>query len=121
MRLQQVDRQLSLQYADVVENRLRCLPWKPDNVACKNNRACLLPRQQHLAILRNLVLLLLRAQQASGIDAFKPDEYSAHTGASSFLNKLGEPVTHGVYLDHELNVQLFLFAHPDQAVEDLFP
>src|SRR4029077_18652884 len=67
------------------------------------------------------VLLFPGSEQGVGINAFEADEDARHSGAACLLDEMGKAVAHGVDLYYELDVQLFLLAHGDEAVENLFP
>src|SRR5260370_14999836 len=119
--LHQVDRELAMDNLDIAQNRFRRIAWEPDDITRDNGGADVLPLQQHLAILSDLVLLLLGAHQVVGIDAFESDEYAHDAGPSGLLDKVWKPVTHRIHLDHELDVQLVLFTQLDQPVENALP
>ena len=51
----------------------------------------------------------------------RPMKTRAHSGAARLLDEVRQAMAHGVDLNDELDVQLLLLAHGDQAVEDLFP
>ena len=80
-----------------------------------------LPLQNHLTVFGDPVLLLLSAHQTVGIDGFQADKHAYDTSAFGLLNELRQPVTHGVHLDDELDVEFLIFAQVDQPVEDRFP
>ena len=61
------------------------------------------------------------SEQRVGIDAFEADEDARDSGAAGLLDEMRQAVAHGVDLNDELDVQLLLLAHGDEAVEDLFP
>src|SRR5664279_459168 len=81
----------------------------------------MLPREQHFAIFGDLVLLLAGAEQAVRVDTLQPYENARHAGPAGFLDEMRQAVAHGVNLDDELDVDLLLLAHLDQAVEDALP
>src|SRR5229473_2772182 len=120
-KLHQVDRQLALDNLDVAQDRFRRIAWEPDDIARNNGGADVLPLQQHLTILSDLVLLLLGAHQVVGIDAFEPNKHAHDTGPPSLLDKVWKPVAHGIHLDHKLDVQLVFFPQLDQPVENALP
>src|SRR6266542_4168475 len=62
--LQHVDGELSLDDLDVVADRLDRVAGKSEDVAGVRDDARVLPRQKHFPILGDLVLALLRADQA---------------------------------------------------------
>src|SRR5260370_41402396 len=119
--LHQVDRQLALDNLDVAQDRFRRVAGEPDDIARNNGGADVLPLQQHLTILSDLVLFLLGAHQVVRIDTLEPNKHAHDTGPPSLLDKVRKPVAHGIHLDHKLDVQLVLFAQLDQAVENALP
>src|SRR5258708_31079988 len=70
--LHQVDRQLALDNLDIAQNRFRRIAGEPDNIARNNGGADVLPLQQHLAILSDLVLLLLLPIKVSWVMLSSP-------------------------------------------------
>ena len=72
--LQEIDRQLFLDDLDVVSNGFDSVVRETGDVTGVGDDAGLLPGEQHLAILGDLVLPFLRAGQAVGIDILEPDE-----------------------------------------------
>ena len=121
MKLKQIQRQFTLDDPDVAHDGFPRVVRKAKNVPCKHRDPGLLPGQQHLAVFRDLVLLFPCAHQAVRVDVLESDEDAHHSRPPGFFNELGDAVAHGVHLDHELDVQLFLFAHFNDAVEDALP
>ena len=78
------------------------------------------PRQQHLAIVGDVVLLLLGAAQAVRIDVLEPDEHPLHPGRRRLFDEPRDLVAHRVDLDHEARIDPFL-PQPDQPVENVLP
>ena len=68
-----------------------------------------LPRQQHLSIFGNFVLLFLRGQQVIRIDVFKSDEDPFYAGARALLNKIRQAMAQRVYLNNKTDAQLLNF------------
>src|SRR5258708_20760530 len=58
--LEKVDRQFFLDDRDIALDRLRCVRWKAQNIPRDGQSALFLPGKQHLSILGDLVLALLR-------------------------------------------------------------
>src|SRR5581483_4345890 len=119
--LEQIDRQLFLNYANVVDDRFRRIIRKTKNVAAVSQHSLLLPGQQHLAIFRNFVLLFLGAQQAVGIDVFQTDEDALDAGASTLFDEVRKLMTERIDLNDEIELQLFRLTHLDHAIENRFP
>jgi hypothetical protein len=79
------------------------------------------PSQQHFAVLSNLVLLFLGAQQILGVDILEPDEHSLDSGASGLLNEVWKPVTQSIDLDNEAHPDLLDLAQVDKPIKNRFP
>ena len=91
-----------------------------DDVAAIADAAHLSPREQHVAVVRDVVLLLVRAVEAVGIDVLEADEHALDPGRSGLFDEARNLVAHRVDLDHEAGVQALL-AQRDQPVEDRLP
>src|SRR5580700_1059427 len=121
VRLQKIDWEFALDDFYVAQDFLWRVGGEADDVAGKNSYAGFFPLQQHLAVLGHFILLLASAEQGVRIDAFEADEHARDSGAARLLDETRQAVTHGIDLDDELEVQLLLLAHCDEAVEDIFP
>src|SRR5579863_6079131 len=75
---QDVERQLALDDLDVPLDRFERIAGEAEDIAAIGDATNLAPGKQHLAVVADAVLLLLRADQALRIDVFEADEYAAH-------------------------------------------
>ena len=80
----------------------------------------LAPLEQKLAVVRDVVLLLLRRAQIVGIDVLKPDEHPLDASSHRLLDETRDLVARRVDLDDEAGVDALL-AQRDQPVEDRLP
>ena len=73
--LEQVDGQFPLDDLDVVNYRLGRVVRKTKNVTAIRHDPYMLPGEQHLAVIGDLVLAFFGAEQAVGVDVLEADEY----------------------------------------------
>ena len=103
--LQEIDRQLPLDHPDVALDALGRVIGKSEDVAAVRKHAHVLPRQQHGAVLGDLVLLFLRRGKVVGADVFEPDEHALDAGARRLGNEVRDAVAERINLDDELDVK----------------
>ena len=118
---EQVDRQLALDDLDIAPDRFRRVGRKAKNIPRIGEDALLAPRQQHLAVFGDLVLLLLRERQVVGVDVLQPDEHAGDAGALRFFDEARNLVAHRIDLDHQADRDLVDLAQLGEPVEDRFP
>ena len=119
--LDDVERQLALNDRDIAPDRLRRVRRKAQDVPGKRDDALRLPGQQHLAILGDLVLALLRRGEIVRIDVLQTDEHARDAGPLRLLHEVRNLVAQRVDLDHQAERDSVLLAQLDQAVEDRLP
>src|SRR5215469_17307970 len=119
--LEEIDRQLALDDLDVAPDGVEGVVGEAQDVAAIGDAADALPGQQHLAVFGDLVLALLGAEQAVGIDVLQPDEDPLHPGPRAFLDKIRDAVAEGIDLDEEIELEPFLLAKRDEAIHDRLP
>ena len=119
--LEQIDRQLALDHLDVVHHRFKRVVREADDIAGIGDDPRRLPRQQHLAVFRDLVLPLLGAHQVRRIDILQTDEDALDAGAGALFHEVRQLVAQRIDLDDDADRHLLLFAQVDQAVEDRLP
>ena len=99
----------------------RRIAGKAEDIAGIGETAGLLPRQQHLAIFGDAVLLLLGADEIGRIDVFQADEHAPDAGARRLLDEMRNAVAERVDLDDEGAIAAPDLAQKDQPVEDRLP
>src|SRR3982750_3798625 len=90
---EKIDRELAFYDFDIVNDRLMCIARKSKDVSAVRNDADLLPSQQHLAIVGDLVMPLFRSEQAVRIDIFKTDKDSLDSCPFRFFDEAGQLMT----------------------------
>ena len=80
-----------------------------------------MPRLQHRAIFGNAILSLARLLERHGIYAFHADEDAVDSGTTGLVDETLDLVRHRIDLRDDLDREAFVFAHPDQPIEDRFP
>jgi len=71
-----VDRQFALDDFNIAQDRLLTVTGEAEDIARADDCAVLAPFLQHGAIVGNLVLSLLGADQIVGVDVLEPDEHA---------------------------------------------
>src|SRR5712692_4426991 len=104
-----------------MQDRLRRIVGKPEDVTAVSQNLRLLPGEQHLAILGDLVLLLLGAEQAFRIDVLESDKDALDAGARTFLDKVRQTVAQSIDLNDEIELQTFAFAKLNHPIENRLP
>jgi hypothetical protein len=82
-----------------VDHRLARVAGKSEDVSAVGDDAGLLPCEQHLTIVGDLVLPLLRTEKAVRIDVLQSDENAFHSCPFALLDEAGKLVTQGVNLN----------------------
>ena len=100
---------------------LRRVVREAQDVAGIGDHARSLPREQHVAILGDAVLPLLRLQQVVGVDVLQPDEHTRHAGTRGLFNEIRQLVAQGVDLDDQADLDAVALADLDDPVEDRLP
>src|SRR5215469_10919221 len=119
--LEEIDRQLALDDLDVVPDGFDRVVGEAQDVAAIGDAADALPGQQHLAVLGDLVLPLLGAEQAVRVDVLQPDEDALHPGPRAFLDEVRDAVAEGIDLDDEVELEPFLLTQRNEAIHDRLP
>jgi hypothetical protein len=111
--LEHVEWHLLLDDLDVAPRRFRRVVGEAENVAGIGPDAGRFPGQQHVAILGDLVLPLLRSEQIVGVDVLQPDEDAGDPGAFRLGDEIRHLVAHRVDLDEEAHVHAVLLPQLD--------
>ena len=120
--LQEVDRQLLLDHLDVAADALRRVVREAEDVARIGDDADVLPRQQHLAVFGDLVLLLLcRRRGCPGLMFSSPMNTRLTPARAAFSMKFGSRWQSVSTWMMKLDLELLDLAQVDQAVEDRLP
>ena len=91
-----------------------------DDVAAIGDAPVLAPLEQKLAVVRNVVLLLLRREKIVRVDVFQADEHPLDARRRRLLDEAGDLVAGRVDLDDEARVEALL-SQLDQPVENRLP
>ena len=94
---------------------------KAEDISRQRDDALRLPGEQHLAVLGDLVLALLRRGEIVRIDVLQSDEDARDAGPLRLLHEIRDLVAQRIDLDHQAERDAVLLPQLDQAVEDLLP
>src|ERR1700722_16184744 len=89
---QNIERQFALDDLDVADDALLGVSRKAQYVAAISEAADLAPGEEHLAVIGDAVLLLLRADEARRIDVLEADEDASDTRARRLLDEVRDLV-----------------------------
>ena len=119
--LEEIDRQFTLDDFDIVNDRFGRIARKAEYVPTVCDDPDVLPCQQHLAVIGDLVLPLLSAEQTVGVDVLEADENALYPGAFRFLNKIGQLVTQRVDLNYKTDLKPVVLSQLNQTIKNYFP
>src|SRR5688572_16948962 len=119
--LEQIDRQFTLDDIDVMHDRLASIAGESEDVTAVGHDPGLFPCEQHLSIIRDLVLAFLSSEQIVRVDILQTDIRALYAGSLTLWDEVLDLVAEGVDLDDEADVQLLDLAKLDQTVENNFP
>jgi hypothetical protein len=120
-KLQQLDRELALDHLDVVQDRFGGVVREAQDVAHKGQDAHVLEREQEPAVLGDLVLALLGAEEVLRVDVLEAEERGLDPGERAFLDEARDAVAQGIDLNREAEREAFDPAQIDQPIEDRLP
>src|SRR6516225_2140389 len=118
---QNIERQLALDDLDIAQNRGPGITGEADDVAGAGDGAVAAPLLQHLPVVGNLVLALLRRNEVVRIDVLQPDEDTTHAGGGRLLDEIRDLVAKRIDLNGKADVRAVAGAQLDQPVEQLLP
>src|SRR5215472_17449836 len=91
-----VERELPMYDRDMSPDAVGCIPWEAQDVARKRDDALSLPGEQHLAIVGDLVLSLLRRGEIVRVDIFQSNEHPRDAGPLRLGDEVFNFVAKGV-------------------------
>src|SRR6516164_5490710 len=109
-KLQHVDRQFFLDDLDVPDDRRGGIVWEAHDVAAKSCNLGPLPGEHHFAVVGDLVLTFLGAEETIWVDIFQADEAPPDPGLCAFLDEVRKLVTKCVDLDREPELPTLLLS-----------